>query len=262
MTIQNNQYKNANYIESPNMGGVITPKFIVMHYTAGYNAESAINTLTSPKSKVSAHVVIDRDGTITQLVPFNRKAWHAGPSKYMGYNGMNNYSIGFEMVNIGWLRKAGNDYIDAYGNTRTEEQLGPLVESPNSKIGSGNFFWQTYTEEQLMAAEELTIALENEYDILDVTGHEDIDTRGWKTDPGPSFPMNRYKELVQDRNLDSYDYEVVASALRIRFGPGTEYESADNTLKNGDVVEIHEQFGDWGRIDEDGWIHMGFVRRV
>ena len=261
MAIQNNQYSEAEYIESPNMGGEITPKFIVMHYTAGYSAESAINTLTSPKAKVSAHVVIDRDGTITQLVPFNRKAWHAGPSKFMGYNGMNNYSIGFEFVNIGWLR-GESELTDAYGNTKILGTLGfGTIKAPNPRVGSGTFHWQTYTEEQLQAAEQLTMDLESHYDILDVASHEEIDTRGWKTDPGPAFPMERFRSLVQDRNLDNYEYEVVASSLRIRSGPGTQFDSIGK-LQNGDIIDVLQESGEWGRIDDDGWVHTGFIRRV
>lgn len=47
--------------------------------------------------KVSAHVLIARDGTITQYVPFSKRAWHAGESCYKGKTACNDYSIGIEL---------------------------------------------------------------------------------------------------------------------------------------------------------------------
>ena len=67
------------YEASPNVGGRLTHRqYLIMHYTAGENAEGAIRQLCDPKSKASAHIVIGTDGKVTQLVPFNRIAWHAG----------------------------------------------------------------------------------------------------------------------------------------------------------------------------------------
>ncbi len=47
--------------------------------------------------RVSAHLFIDRRGTIAQFVPFDRRAWHAGRSRYAGRDGCNDYSIGIEL---------------------------------------------------------------------------------------------------------------------------------------------------------------------
>ena len=47
--------------------------------------------------RVSAHVVIDRAGAVTQFVPFHRRAWHAGASCHGGRAGCNDYAIGIEL---------------------------------------------------------------------------------------------------------------------------------------------------------------------
>lgn len=47
--------------------------------------------------KVSAHLLIERDGTVTQYVNFNDQAWHAGQSAYLGRPNCNDYSIGIEL---------------------------------------------------------------------------------------------------------------------------------------------------------------------
>ncbi|HHZ70380.1 MAG TPA: 1,6-anhydro-N-acetylmuramyl-L-alanine amidase AmpD, partial [Methylococcaceae bacterium] len=49
------------------------------------------------KMKVSAHLLIRRNGNITQYVPFNMRAWHAGQSLYQGRSQCNDFSIGIEM---------------------------------------------------------------------------------------------------------------------------------------------------------------------
>ena len=263
MTIRNHRWAGAEYIESPNKSGGITPRFVVQHYTAGYTASSAINTLTRRGSSASAHLVIDLDGTITQLVPFNVKAWHAGPSQYRGYSGLNNHSVGIEIVNIGWLRPIrGGKLQDAYGNIRDENDFpNGLVESPHSTVGSGTFFWPIYPEAQLKAVEDVTRELIEEYPILDVVSHEEIDTRGWKTDPGPAFPMRRFKALLPERGHDTDRFAVTASKLNVRSGPGSRFDVI-GSLKRGDVVQLEATSGDWGRIDDDGWVHRGYLRQT
>ena len=80
---------------------------IVLHYTAGTSAESSALFLTRPDVSASAHVVIGREGEVFQLVPFNIEAWHAGKSWYAGRGGLNRYSIGIELDNLGKLRFSG-----------------------------------------------------------------------------------------------------------------------------------------------------------
>lgn len=50
--------------------------------------------------RVSAHLFIERGGKITQFVPFDRRAWHAGLSSYRGREGCNDYSIGIELEGV------------------------------------------------------------------------------------------------------------------------------------------------------------------
>lgn len=262
MSIENHRVPFAVDAPSPNRSGQITPRFIVMHYTAGWTARSAVNTLTSPSSRVSAHVTIDQNGVVYQHVPFNIKAWHAGPSRYAGYTNLNSHSIGIEIVNPGYLRRlASGEYRDSTGRVLSAREVGPVVESPHSRVGSGNFYWPVYTEAALEAVEDLTRELIDAYPIIDIVSHEEIDTRGWKTDPGPAFPMNRFKRLLPHRDADADRFQVTASTLNVRGGPGTNFSVLRET-KRGDIVDGLESRGDWVRIDDDGWVHGGYLRRV
>jgi N-acetylmuramoyl-L-alanine amidase len=98
------------FAPSPNMGGEVQHEYLVMHFTAGRSAEESIDWLTKEEAKASAHVVIGRDGSITQLVPFDRVAWHAGASSWEGLQGLNKYSLGIELDNAGRLTRQGNGW--------------------------------------------------------------------------------------------------------------------------------------------------------
>ena len=102
---------------------------------------------------VSSHVLIARAGTLTQYVPFDRRAWHAGKSEYCGRSACNDFSIGIELE--------GTDDLP-------------------------------YARAQYRVLAELIAALRRSYPSLrhaEVVGHSDI-APGRKTDPGPAFDWN------------------------------------------------------------------------
>ena len=74
---------------------------LVLHYTGMVSAEVALERLTAPDAKVSAHWCIGEDGTLWRLVPEERRAWHAGLSEWRGRSSVNDFSVGIELVNPG-----------------------------------------------------------------------------------------------------------------------------------------------------------------
>ncbi len=108
--------------------------------------------------KVSSHLLIDRQGVITQFVNFEDRAWHAGVSCYQGREQCNDFSIGIELE--------GTDYTPF-----TDAQYQSLAQSCRALI-------QTYPA----------------LSIDTICGHSDI-APGRKTDPGPAFDWLR---LTQD----------------------------------------------------------------
>jgi len=108
--------------------------------------------------KVSAHLLIDREGVVTQFVPFDQRAWHAGVSEFDGRGACNDFSIGIELE-----------------GTDTEP----------------------YTDLQYQRLAAITQCLIAEYTALTserVVGHSDI-APDRKTDPGPAFDWARFKTL-------------------------------------------------------------------
>jgi AmpD protein len=105
--------------------------------------------------EVSAHLLIDRQGIVTQFVPFDLRAWHAGQSSYCGRDNCNDYSIGVELEGVD--------------------------DSP-------------YTERQYQSLIEVTQQLLQAYPKLNkkrIVGHSDI-APNRKTDPGPAFDWAYY----------------------------------------------------------------------
>lgn len=76
-------------------------EFLVLHYTGMPSARAAIDLLCSVEAQVSAHYVVDEDGTVYQLVAEQNRAWHAGISYWRGQRMLNDASIGIEIVNPG-----------------------------------------------------------------------------------------------------------------------------------------------------------------
>ena len=87
---------------SPNFDERKLPvSMIVLHYTGMPDAEGALDRLTSPEAKVSAHYLVKEDGEIIQLVDEEKRAWHAGKGYWRGITDVNSASVGIEIVNPG-----------------------------------------------------------------------------------------------------------------------------------------------------------------
>ena len=126
------------------------PGFVVIHYTSDDSTAQALRTLTDRASQVSAHYLVDRDGSILQLVDERERAWHAGVSRWGTASDLNSASIGIELDNNG---------REPYPQVQIDSLLRLLSD-----------LRQRY---RLPAASFL--------------GHSDV-APGRKSDPGPLFP--------------------------------------------------------------------------
>lgn len=281
MDIRDHRFPDCWHGLSPNHGGRLeAPRFLVMHYTAGWSGEGARDYLMDPSAPYtpSAHLVVGRDGRAWQIVPFDTKAWHAGRSYYRGVRGLNHCSIGIEIDNIGWLKPTARGYLDPYGGVRRVEQgwvIGPygrycreddLVFASHPHAGPAELAWPPFAEAQLATLERLTRAVLAAYpSIREVIGHDDI--RADKTDPGPAFPMARFKALVGDGADDAAEDFVATVTLNVRGGPGTGYETLGfGPLPAGTPVQALAANGDWRFVAladdpaRQGWVHGFYLR--
>lgn len=271
MQVVNHRLTDVRYDPAKVIGGTIEPKFLVLHYTAGRTMESAIQTFKT--TEIAAHITIDRDGDAVQMAPLNKRCNHAGPSEWMGVSMLNNHSIGIEFVNLGWAKQRQDGrLVDAYGSLVPEEAAEAWIKAPNPRVGSGTLYWEPYSEAQLRTGLAITQAILDCYAIKDIVSHEEIDTRKWKTDPGPAFPMNRFGSLLRgvpalgDADpLKGMIGSVNTATLNVRGGPGSNFPVIGST-KSGSRLGILEFRDGWYRIHTEregvpgsGWVAAQFV---
>lgn len=251
--------------DTPNKGGVIKPRWLVMHYTAGRSAAESIGWLTNAQAKASAHVVIDKKGAITQLVPFNQKAWHAGESEWQGVSGLNSHSIGIELDGFG-IVSGGPGKWKFLEISVPDAGVATASHRNDPGVVRG---WAKYPQAQLDAAQELAKLLVRQYALEDVIGHDDI-APDRKTDPGPLFPMPGFRAAAlgappADAGAVRLS-TVVASSLNVRSGPGASNPTvAGSPLSRGALVEELEESGGWKRVRTragapvTGWVSAQFL---
>ncbi|WP_439599197.1 N-acetylmuramoyl-L-alanine amidase [Falsiroseomonas sp.] len=270
MQVRNHILEDVPFDASPHIGAAITPRFLVMHYTAG---GSALNSVRAIRDRgLSAHFFVDRDGAIIQTVPCNRLAYHAGPSHWRGHDGLNSCAIGIEIANLGWLdRKEAGGWTRG-GLTRVLPEAEVVVAA--HKNGGRSMGWEAYPEAQLKAVAALTEAIRKAYpSIQEVVGHDDI-SPGRKQDPGPAFPLARFQHLggaAGSGTLAENDFgtfEVSArEELNLRGGPGTGF-AVLRKLSPGSRLRVLREEGDWRLVDlqgdavPDGFVHGAFLRRL
>lgn len=90
---------------------------IVLHCDASSSVASSMDWIRRPESRASYHVLIGRSGNIYDIVPPERKAWHAGRSMWEGVSDCNNYTIGVSMSNR-------NDGEEPYPDAQVDATVG------------------------------------------------------------------------------------------------------------------------------------------
>ncbi len=238
------------------------PDTIIIHYTGSTTAESAIRTLTDPRVKASAHLVVDLDGTVTQLVPFSHVAWHAGVSSYGDRNGINKYSIGIEIVNPGYLNQTEDGkFYTAYG----QEVSASKAEKRKHKNESTERYWHIYTNEQIVCVEEICQAIKEVFPIHYLLGHDEISPHR-KVDPGPCFPIDKFRSKILDlRSQDKDDLietgVVMVDNLNIRSDANMSATKVALPLKKDTIVRILESKEGWYRVktEMEGWVYGKYI---
>lgn len=130
---------------------------VILHYTGMDTAEAALERMCDAGAEVSAHYMIDEEGRTFELVPPEKRAWHAGVSSWQGREGLNHTSIGIELVN------------------------------PGHELGYPDF-----AEAQIQSLLALLRRLQERFNIPSnrYLGHSDV-APDRKADPGEKFPWQR-----------------------------------------------------------------------
>ena len=181
-------------LDSPNRGGSFAigqPDTIVVHYTACVDAGSAIAILSDPARKVSAHLVVARDATTTQLLPFDTIGWHAGKSSWKGRTALNNYAVGIEVDNAGRLQEHGGRFVSHSGTAYPATEVVRAKHRNESQYS----YWHRFPDLQLHRVENLCALLIAAYGITEIVGHDEI-APDRKDDPGPAYPLDEQRQRL------------------------------------------------------------------
>jgi N-acetylmuramoyl-L-alanine amidase len=149
-------------VPSPNFNDRKLPiSMVVLHYTGMRSNGEALARLCDESSQVSAHYLINEDGTVINLVPEEKRAWHAGRAYWRGITDVNSASIGIELAN------------------------------PGHEWG-----YRPFPEPQMDALLPLLADMMDRHDIprANVVGHSDV-APARKTDPGEYFDWRRLGQL-------------------------------------------------------------------
>ncbi|MDN5787092.1 N-acetylmuramoyl-L-alanine amidase [Pseudorhodobacter sp.] len=217
---------------SPNFGerrGGLVPELVVIHYTAMESCAAAAARLCDPRHEVSAHYLLDYDGTLLALVPETARAWHAGAGSWCGRDDINSRSIGIELANDGA---------------------------------------EPFPEPQMRALETLLAGILARWNLPPeaVIGHSDM-APGRKTDPGARFdwrrlartglavwpeplgqtaPAESFAAFVQRFGYPAAPTETLLAAFRLRFRPWA--KGSVDGLDAGLAQSLMLRFA----IDQDG----------
>ena len=146
---------NSNWIGTTNFN-MRKPNYVVIHHTAQNSCDQTYKTFTLPRTQVSAHYVICKDGRVQHMLNDYLRSWHAGAGKWGNLTDVNSASIGIELDNNGF---------------------------------------ETFSEPQITSLLHLLDTLKNKYNIpaANFIGHSEI-APSRKVDPNIYFPWKKLSE--------------------------------------------------------------------
>lgn len=174
---------------------------VVQHYTASTSEKGLVNWMASDGAKNSAHIFIYRNGTIVQMVRFADRAFHAGEKQAHGRwkgkpqpTNVNQFTIGIENCNAGWLMKGDDGKFYLPKKTQSGYVTGRPYKGPEPKQAKDHMgqmrWWEPYADKLLLANVQVLKRIIEMYPNIqpeDVGFHSDVSPHR-KHDPGPLWP--------------------------------------------------------------------------
>ena len=256
------------FLRSPNQSSRFNPRGIILHDTAGrLTKHSAVNWFLRSEARASAHLTVERDGSVTQQVGFDRRAWHAGKSRYRGQSNVNAFAFGIEIVNLGKCNKLRDGSMQSWFKARYREGNDGLHFAFAQTRAHGKGWWLDYTPGQIETVTCLCQALTEKYDLSFIASHWEI-SPGRKIDPNPLFPLETLRNSLFGEGDENPDPVLLVDG-NLRRWPSY-YDNIITVLKKGTSVEIirsgtYSSTGTpevWHLVEagnQQGWLHHTLV---
>jgi N-acetylmuramoyl-L-alanine amidase len=196
-----------NILKDPSVKTIVDPKHlivsnknkylksstnIVLHTSFSTYAKTTIKNFKNSEVKESMHIVIDRRGEITQLIPFDIKACHVMDKNNNVQRCKNDYSIGITLINAGKLICVNGSYYMPSGNLIDSRSVMKYKQEVEDTT-----YWQTFPDAQISSLRNLCKALMYKYPSIINILENSAAAKG-KIDPGPAFPsevFNKFHKL-------------------------------------------------------------------
>ena len=180
------------------------------------------------------HVLITRDGTVKQLVPFDRSANHVSNTNWKGLSPVKNHTIGIDLENAGQLQ-----YQDNAWQAWTGEKV-PINEIVGLKGDINSRAWHKFTDVQIRAFFEVVCVLRRAYPTIeDMIEHSEIDSVG---DPGLVFPLEELRTKLFRGWMRTEDESVSTTKQNFRKCVTADRWLASDTLYEDQLHDFANQF--------------------
>lgn len=233
---------------------------VIQHYTASL-AEAGLVKWMAESASTSAHLFIYRTGHVVQMVRFQDRAFHAGEKQGSGFwppgkpqeTNVNNFSIGIENCNVGWVLKQGDRFFlpkfTTSGVVAGSPYKGPAPQQARDHTGAMRW-WEPYTDELVAANVVCLKQIVDKYGLgPEAIGfHSDVSPRR-KTDPGPLWPHEYVlSEVFGSTKADAASTPTVrAEPVEDNKNPDPEEGQADIRGDNGFGTSNPEWHYDYDR---------------
>ena len=256
------------FLRSPNQSAKFAPRGIILHDTAGrLDKGHAVHWFLKAEARASAHVTIERDGSVTQQVGFDRRAWHAGKSSYRGEEDVNGFAFGIELVNPGKCVKLRDGRMQSWFKARYRDGIDDLSFAFANTKAHGKGWWLDYSEAQLQSVTALCQQLIARYDLAFIAGHWEV-APGRKIDPNPLFPLSSLRSTLFGES-GAYGGPVLLADANLRRWPSY-HDNIIKVLDQGTPIHVirsgtynalgHPEI--WHMVeaaDQQGWVHHSVV---
>ncbi len=228
---------------------LISPDFIIIkNISQPFAYTYKENNISQTKPDV--HLVIDRIGNITQLIPFNKQVCGEIHGSWGIYKNIKSRAIVIALENHGRLCKQDDSFISWEG---TVLEKTDVFEGTHRNEDSPNY-WEKYPKGQTLITEKINQCLVTTYKVKCILGYEEV-CPGLKVDPGPAFPLEIMRNKLVKKQV-STKTNTGLDILNVTKKIDLSYILADNGFdsnngKEAKIINIKQKNGGWYKVNVD-----------
>ena len=229
------------------------------------------NNWNKASAKVCVHAVLQADGTVLQLLPWNRRGWHCGSgSKGSG----NNTHIGVEMTEPNTIKYTGGSSYTDLNPTATRDFV---LKTYRTAVELFAYLCKMYNLDPLADGVIISHAeghkrgiASNHGDVEHIWNKQGLTMAQFRKDikkaMGGTVTPEKPQEDTETQTVDGYKVKITTGVLNVRKGPGTNYGIA-TTVKKGEVYTIVGEAKNgstvWGKLKSGaGYISLDYTEKL